>query len=160
MRNLLLALVVVAACCSPFAAKSESQARRFSDVPEKHWAAESVKTMADKGVLKGYPDASFRGDRPVTRYELAVALARFAELMEASHKPLEPKSGKARESKANLRKLKDSAEWLVNGQYLPTDSSLLRDGNKRVTESELSKSMASVAARIIEKETPEPDSND
>ncbi len=44
------------------------------DVPSGHWAYDAVQTLIRQGVLKGYPDGSFRGKMPVTRYEFAVAL--------------------------------------------------------------------------------------
>ncbi len=43
----------------------------FPDVPENHWAYEAVKTMAKTGLVKGYPDGEFKGDRNMTRYEFA-----------------------------------------------------------------------------------------
>ena len=43
----------------------------FPDVPENHWAYEAVETMAKTGLVKGYPDGEFKGDRNMTRYEFA-----------------------------------------------------------------------------------------
>ena len=43
----------------------------FPDVPENHWAYEAVETMAKTGLVKGYPDGEFKGDRTMTRYEFA-----------------------------------------------------------------------------------------
>ena len=43
----------------------------FPDVPENHWAYEAVATMAKSGLVKGYPDGEFKGDRSMTRYEFA-----------------------------------------------------------------------------------------
>ena len=43
----------------------------FPDVPENHWAYEAVKTMVKSGLVKGYPDGEFKGDRAMTRYEFA-----------------------------------------------------------------------------------------
>lgn len=53
------------------------------DVPPGHWAYEAVQTLIRQGILKGYPDGSFRGNSPVTRYEFAVALR--DALREVSH---------------------------------------------------------------------------
>ncbi|MCS6829529.1 MAG: S-layer homology domain-containing protein [Armatimonadota bacterium] len=44
------------------------------DVPPGHWAYEAVQTLVQQGVLKGYPDGSFGGAKPLTRSEFAVAL--------------------------------------------------------------------------------------
>ncbi len=46
----------------------------FSDIPDDHWAKESVEVLYEKGILSGYENGDFEGDRPVTRYEMAVAL--------------------------------------------------------------------------------------
>ena len=49
------------------------------DVPAHHWAAGSVGRMEHQHILGLEPDGRFRGDKPVTRYELAVALDRFVK---------------------------------------------------------------------------------
>jgi len=59
------------------AAPSHAQdTKLFQDVPQSHWAYESVSDLQTKGILLGYPDGYFRGKRPLTRYEFAVALER------------------------------------------------------------------------------------
>ena len=47
---------------------------QFPDVPENHWAYEALANMKKNGLLVGYPDGLFRGPRPATRYEMAVAI--------------------------------------------------------------------------------------
>ncbi|MGQ5710398.1 S8 family serine peptidase [Desulforudis sp. DRI-14] len=46
-----------------------------------HWAELEIRAMADKGFVAGYPDGAFRPDKPVTRAELAVLMARVAGLV-------------------------------------------------------------------------------
>lgn len=46
----------------------------FPDVPENHWAYNYVKSLADRGLLEGYPDGEFKGDRQMTRYEFAAII--------------------------------------------------------------------------------------
>ena len=48
----------------------------FPDVPKDHWAYTYVKTLADRGYLKGYPDGEFKGNRTMTRYEYAAIIYR------------------------------------------------------------------------------------
>ena len=43
----------------------------FPDVPENHWSYEAVASMAKSGLVEGYPDGEFKGDRTMTRYEFA-----------------------------------------------------------------------------------------
>jgi hypothetical protein len=49
----------------------------FSDVKAGSWYNTAVSTLADMGILKGYPDGTFRPDAPVTRAEFAAVAARF-----------------------------------------------------------------------------------
>lgn len=58
------------------ATPSNAQGKLFQDVPQSHWAYEAVSALQSKDILKGYPDGYFRGKRPLTRYEFAVALDR------------------------------------------------------------------------------------
>ena len=51
-------------------------ANPFSDVPAGHWAYDSVAKLAAAGVVDGYPDGTFRGDRLMTRYEMAQIVAK------------------------------------------------------------------------------------
>ena len=48
----------------------------FPDVPENHWAYEYVATLAGNGIIEGYPDGMFGGDRSMTRYEFAAMFYR------------------------------------------------------------------------------------
>jgi hypothetical protein len=46
-------------------------ANPFSDVPAKHWAYDAVNKLAQAGIVDGYNDGTFRGDKTMTRYEMA-----------------------------------------------------------------------------------------
>ena len=48
----------------------------FPDVSKDHWAYSYVKSLADRGLLEGYPDGEFKGDRTMTRYEFAAIIYR------------------------------------------------------------------------------------
>ena len=56
----------------------------FPDVPENHWAYEYVTKLAKAGILKGYPDGKFAGDRMMTRYEFAAIVYRAITMGAAS----------------------------------------------------------------------------
>ena len=43
----------------------------FPDIPTNHWAYEAVSDLSRRGLVKGYPDGTFGGDRMLTRYEFA-----------------------------------------------------------------------------------------
>jgi hypothetical protein len=51
----------------------------FPDVAENHWAYEYVSKLAGNGVLKGYPDGLFHGDRMMSRYEFAAIVYRIVQ---------------------------------------------------------------------------------
>lgn len=52
-------------------AKVTASANPFSDVPAKHWAYDAVNKLAQAGIVDGYGDGTFRGDKTMTRYEMA-----------------------------------------------------------------------------------------
>ena len=52
-------------CCEP-----------FSDVPAGHWAYAAVAKLAAAGIVDGYPDGTYKGDRTMTRYEMAQIVAK------------------------------------------------------------------------------------
>jgi len=79
MRNLALsvAALLVLAVASP------AFAQPFADVPTDHWAFDAIAELAAKGIIEGFPDGTFKGDRGVTRYEVAMIVARILARIEA-----------------------------------------------------------------------------
>ena len=67
----LAAAVVMGVSSTSFAA-----ANPFSDVPAGHWAYKSVTDLAEAGIVDGYGDGTYRGDRVITRYEMAQMVAK------------------------------------------------------------------------------------
>ena len=63
--------LVVGAASTTFAA-----ANPFSDVPQGHWAYASVTKLASEGVIEGYGDGTYMGNRNITRYEMAQMIAK------------------------------------------------------------------------------------
>ena len=54
----------------------EDQTNMFPDVPANHWAYEAVNDMTKRGLVIGYEDGQFKGDRTMTRYEFAMIVER------------------------------------------------------------------------------------
>ena len=52
----------------------------FKDVSSEHWAAKVIEELAEKGVVNGYEDGTFRPDEPITRAEAATILSRYKEI--------------------------------------------------------------------------------
>ena len=70
-------LAVVAAASLVAAAAPAFAANPFSDVPMNHWAYDAVEQLSAKGILEGYPNGTFKGNRAMTRYEIATMVARM-----------------------------------------------------------------------------------
>ena len=111
--------LVVGAASTTFAASNP-----FSDVPADHWAYDAVTQLAADGVIEGYGDTTFQGDKNITRYEMAqmVAKAMAKTDVSAADKAMIDKlaAGFADELNnlgvrvANLEKHADMVKW--NGQ--------------------------------------------
>jgi len=54
-----------------------ASANPFSDVPFSHWAYDAVNKLAAKGIIQGYPDGTYKGEKHVTRYALAMVTAKM-----------------------------------------------------------------------------------
>ena len=63
--------LVVGAASTTFAATNP-----FQDVPSDHWAYDAVAQLANDGVIEGYGDGNFKGDKQITRYEMAQMVAK------------------------------------------------------------------------------------
>ena len=72
-RTALLALAFAALSATAFAADG---ADSFSDVPKDHWSYEALDYLAKNGVIEGYADGTFQGNRTMSRYEMAAITAR------------------------------------------------------------------------------------
>lgn len=151
-------------------------AEQFKDVPKDHWAAESVRVVKADGVFQGYPDATFKGNKSVTRYELAAALERMIAFVEQSLKPEADRKDSAvatspqpspqgegataptalsRPQQGAVSK-GDPAQALKAGGFIPANSPLLTNREKTVSPAELAQALSAVASRLIEKAIPAP----
>lgn len=61
----------------------------FPDVPENHWAFEAVDDLAKRGLIIGYEDGMFKGDRVLTRYEFAEVLHRAIQRAKELNVPID-----------------------------------------------------------------------
>lgn len=64
---------------SPLPVIGELFEGRRETVPFDHWAYDAFSKLAEQGVLEGIPDGTFKGERALSRYEMAVAIARAKE---------------------------------------------------------------------------------
>ena len=70
-------ILAIAAAAALTAGVSAFAANPFSDVTPDDWAYQAVSDLSDQGVVEGYPDGTFKGERNVTRYEIAQIVARL-----------------------------------------------------------------------------------
>jgi len=80
MKKLLLVAVLAVIVAAPVFA----QANPAQTVPFDHWAYDAVQQLVDKGIIIGYPDGTFKGDRAMTRYEFAMAISRLLDVVKAT----------------------------------------------------------------------------
>ncbi|MDH7601761.1 MAG: S-layer homology domain-containing protein [Armatimonadota bacterium] len=161
MKTLLVVVVLIAGAGISFAAEQP-----FKDVPADHWAAEAVQSLKEKGIVNGYSDGTFRGDKPVTRYELAVLLVRFTDfLTETLGCPTESKQGSPAMTDPSNNKTSargtpgahlrnEPAKTLLRGGFIPQNSPLLTQSAKLVTMEEVAEALASISMRLIELKVP------
>ncbi|MTI59238.1 MAG: S-layer homology domain-containing protein [Firmicutes bacterium] len=82
MKKIVIAMfLVLALTASAFAAS-------FADVPSSHWAYGAVNKLVASGILSGYPDGTFKGQNNLSRYEIAVVVARVLDQIEAEQAAL------------------------------------------------------------------------
>ena len=89
----------------------------FPDVPENHWAYNMVQDLAYKGIVVGYPDGNYQGNRTLTRYEFAVALDRA---ISAGY--MSPELGRA------IKEFKVELDQVQSGMRFRVDRVSGRDG--------------------------------
>ncbi len=98
-----LARLVAIAVLTAVVVPRTASATPFSDVPANHWAYQYIQSLAADGIVDGYPGGRFKGDRPLTRYEMAVVVARAIAKLQANEV-----KGASREDLDKLQKLIDA----------------------------------------------------
>ncbi|MGC9317621.1 MAG: S-layer homology domain-containing protein, partial [Armatimonadota bacterium] len=63
--------VAVLALAMLIAVPAFAQTSPADTVPFDHWAYDAVQQLVEEGIIIGYPDGTFKGDRAMTRYEFA-----------------------------------------------------------------------------------------
>ncbi len=74
--KLLVIIPLTLSLIAPSLARSKAvPPKALRDVPANHWAADEVRELYESGVMVGDPNGAFRGNTPITRYEMAIALS-------------------------------------------------------------------------------------
>lgn len=118
-------------------------ANPFSDVKTTDWSYQAVTKLAQEGVVTGYPDGTFAGEKPITRYEMAKItaglMAREQELSAAQQETVKKLSGEYAGELENLgvrvseleKKVSNTQvilEWRLN--YLPVYDNIYKDSKE------------------------------
>jgi hypothetical protein len=60
---------------------AQAQSDALRDIPSNSWAYQAIQDLVADGIIIGYPDGTFKGNRPLTRYEAAVLTERAVEFL-------------------------------------------------------------------------------
>ena len=134
----ILALAAVAALTAGVSAYA---ANPFSDVTADDWAYQAVSDLSAQGVVEGYPDGTFKGERNMTRYELAQIVARLMakedQLNAEQQATLDKLAGEYADELANLgvrvsnlEKKVGNIYWSGDARMRYQDNSLVKAGKK------------------------------
>jgi len=116
----------------------------FPDVKDDHWAKDAVAALAAKGLLEGYPDGTFKGDRAATRWEVAMIVARLLAKMEQANATFATKA-ELDDLRKLVNSLKDELDQL--GVRVTNLEEQVKGIDKRVSELERITFYGSVDAR-------------
>ena len=82
--SVLLTLGTVAGTAAPMLNPAPVFAQTaFSDVSNNYWAKDFIQDLSERGIIKGFPDRTFRPDAPVTRAEFAAMIRSVNKLKPA-----------------------------------------------------------------------------
>jgi hypothetical protein len=165
MKYFALFAAVAAVCAATTAAPPRSH-RMHSRRSREPWAAPSVNALVKAGIVNGSASplaigaqdkkkAVYDGNKPVTRYELAVTLYRFVQHMDKVAKQPKGKTGAMVTPKTGA----DAVKQLVAGGYLAPNSPFVKNatatgGIKPVTSDEFAIALGDVLSKVQEKRTP------
>ena len=131
----ILALAAVAALTAGVSAYA---ANPFSDVTPDDWAYQAVSDLSVQGVVEGYPDGTFKGERNMTRYELAQIVARLMakedQLNAEQQATLDKLAGEYADELANLGVRVSNLEKKVGNIYWSGDARMRYQDNSTAAD--------------------------
>ena len=119
-------ILAIAAVAALTAGVSAYAANPFSDVTPSDWAYQAVVDLSEQGVVEGYPDGTFKGERNITRYEMAQIIARMLakedQLNAEQRATLDKLAGEYADELANLGVRVSNLEKKVGNLYWSGDA--------------------------------------
>ena len=133
-------ILAIAAMAALTAGVSAYAANPFSDVSTDDWAYQAVSDLSDQGVVEGYPDGTFKGERNITRYELAQIIARLMakedQLNAEQRATLDKLAGEYADELSNLGVRVSNLEKKVGNIYWSGDARMrYQDKAKKTADS-------------------------
>ncbi len=131
-------ILAIAAAAALTAGVSAFAANPFSDVSTDDWAYQAVSDLSDQGVVEGYPDGTFKGERNITRYELAQIIARLMakedQLNAEQRATLDKLAGEYADELANLGVRVSNLEKKVGNIYWSGDARMQYQHNLKTDD--------------------------
>ena len=131
-------ILAITAAAALTAGISAFAANPFSDVTPDDWAYQAVSDLSDQGVVEGYPDGTFRGERNVTRYEIAQIVARLMakedQLNGEQQATLNKLAGEYADELANLGVRVSNLEKKVGNIYWSGDARMRYQSNAKIKD--------------------------
>ena len=126
-------VLAIAAVAALTAGVSAYAANPFSDVTPNDWAYQAVEDLSEQGVVEGYPDGTFKGERNITRYEMAQIIARMLakedQLNAEQRATLDKLAGEYADELANLGVRVSNLEKKVGNLYWSGDARMRYQNN-------------------------------
>ena len=126
-------ILAIAAVAALTAGVSAYAANPFSDVTPNDWAYQAVEDLSEQGVVEGYPDGTFKGERNITRYEMAQIIARMLakedQLNAEQRATLDKLAGEYADELANLGVRVSNLEKKVGNLYWSGDARMRYQNN-------------------------------
>ena len=85
MKKKLASLAAAMALTAVMGGTAMAAEGSLADVPKDHWSYEAVNQLVKDGIIEGMPDGTYAGDRAISRYEMAVIVARATDKMEQAN---------------------------------------------------------------------------
>ena len=139
----------------PATAQTQNQKpAELKDVPAGHWASAAIQVAANCGIIRGFPDGTFRGNEPVTRYQAAAIIARLLDAVRNGECGIPKYATKAEMDKAIADAIAGIKPTTPGGQVIDT-SKFLTAADLVVLQNaiqELAADLAQLGVRVAELE--------
>lgn len=125
-----IALFLATALIATISVPGWAAVNPFSDLRSDHWAYDSVVTLSAAGLVEGYPDGTFGGDRTFTRYEMAMVFARILARFEGliDEKIEDGIESRTAGLEAQIQATRDELTALILERYDEIRAALVRAG--------------------------------